>query len=117
MHPDILAGLTDALDTGVTRRRGMRATVTGLAAAFAATGGVMAKDKQGNQIDFGGFQDHSVKGGDDVLTLGYIELIAPLIKAVQEQQAQIGSQQSAMAAQQEQIDALLVRLAALEPEA
>lgn len=35
-------------------------------------------------IDFGGFQDHKLSGGDDVLSLGYEELIAPLIKAVQE---------------------------------
>lgn len=35
-------------------------------------------------IDFGGFQDHKVNGGKDVLTIGYEELIAPLIKAVQE---------------------------------
>lgn len=35
-------------------------------------------------IDFGGFQDHKINGGDDVLSIGYIELIAPLIKAIQE---------------------------------
>jgi len=35
-------------------------------------------------VDFAGYQDHSVGGGKDVLTLGYSELIAPLIKAVQE---------------------------------
>ena len=35
-------------------------------------------------IDFGGFQDHSKTGGDDVLSIGYEEFIAPLIKAVQE---------------------------------
>jgi hypothetical protein len=35
-------------------------------------------------IDFGGFQDHSICGGQDVLSIGYDELIAPLIKAVQE---------------------------------
>jgi len=35
-------------------------------------------------VDFGGYQDHSVKGGEDVLSLGYEELIAPLIKAVQQ---------------------------------
>jgi hypothetical protein len=40
-------------------------------------------------IDFGGFQDHSVKGGDDVLSIGYEELIAPLIKAVQELSAEV----------------------------
>jgi hypothetical protein len=35
-------------------------------------------------VDFGGFQDHAVKGGQDALSLGYTEFIAPLIKAVQE---------------------------------
>lgn len=35
-------------------------------------------------IDFGGFQDHKINGGEDVYTIGYIELIAPLIKSVQE---------------------------------
>lgn len=35
-------------------------------------------------IDFGGFQDHSISGGQDVMSIGYTELIAPLIKAVQE---------------------------------
>lgn len=34
--------------------------------------------------DFGGFQNHALNGGDDVLSIGYDELIAPLIKAVQE---------------------------------
>ena len=42
-------------------------------------------DAQG--VDFGGYQDHAVKGGEDVLTVGYIEFIAPMIKAIQEQQA------------------------------
>jgi hypothetical protein len=40
-------------------------------------------------IDFGGYQDHSVKGGEDVLSLGYGELIAPLIKAIQELNAKV----------------------------
>ena len=35
-------------------------------------------------VDFGGYQDHKINGGADVLTIGYAELIAPLIKAVQE---------------------------------
>jgi hypothetical protein len=39
-------------------------------------------------IDFGGYQDHSISGGDDVLSLGYDQFIAPLIKAVQELSAQ-----------------------------
>jgi len=40
-------------------------------------------------IDFGGFQDHSVKGGDDVLSIGYEELIAPMLKAIQELSAKV----------------------------
>ena len=39
-------------------------------------------DKTG--IDFGGFQDHSISGGQDVMSLGYDEFIAPLVKSVQE---------------------------------
>lgn len=35
-------------------------------------------------IDFGGYQDHAIKGGKDVKSIGYNELIAPLIKAIQE---------------------------------
>jgi hypothetical protein len=37
-------------------------------------------------IDFGGYQDHKIKGGADVLTIGYTEFIGPIIKAIQEQQ-------------------------------
>ena len=51
-------------------------------------------------VDFGGYQDHSINGGDDVLSIGYTELISPLIRAVQEQQ--------------EQINTLTTRLAKLE---
>ena len=39
-------------------------------------------------VDFGGYQDHSVKGGQDVQSIGYNELIAPLIKAIQELKAE-----------------------------
>jgi hypothetical protein len=39
---------------------------------------------QDTGVDFGGFQWHAHNGGSDVYTLGYSELIAPLIKAVQE---------------------------------
>ena len=35
-------------------------------------------------VDFGGYQDHSIKGGYDVLSLGYEEFIAPMCKAIQE---------------------------------
>lgn len=35
-------------------------------------------------IDFGGYQDHKINGGEDVLTLGYEEFIAPIVKSIQE---------------------------------
>lgn len=35
-------------------------------------------------VDFGGFQNHAINGGCDVMTIGYDEFIAPLIRAVQE---------------------------------
>jgi trimeric autotransporter adhesin len=40
-------------------------------------------------VEFGGFQDHSIKGGKDVLSIGYAELIGPLIKAVQQLSARV----------------------------
>lgn len=46
-------------------------------------------------VDFGGYQDHSVNGGDDVLSLGYEELIAPLIKSVQQLAARISALEGA----------------------
>ena len=48
-------------------------------------------DKLG--IDFGGYQDHTVNGGEDVLSLGYTEFIGPLVKAVQELSARLDSYQ------------------------
>lgn len=44
---------------------------------------------QAQGVDFGGFQDHTVKGGEDVLSIGYAELIGPLIKAIQELKAEV----------------------------
>ena len=40
-------------------------------------------------VDFGGYQDHSINGGDDVKSLGYEEFIPPLIKAIQELTARL----------------------------
>ena len=40
-------------------------------------------------VDFGGYQDHSINGGMCVKSVGYAELISPLIKAVQELSAQV----------------------------
>lgn len=46
-------------------------------------------DAQG--IDFGGYQDHKVNGGADVLTLGYEELVAPIVKAIQQLDARLAA--------------------------
>jgi gp2.52 len=46
-----------------------------------------AMDSMG--VDFAGYQDHKVNGGKDVLSIGYEELIGPLIKAVQELSAEV----------------------------
>lgn len=35
-------------------------------------------------VDFGGYQDRTVAGGRDVKSIGYTELVGPLVKAVQE---------------------------------
>lgn len=40
-------------------------------------------------VDFGGYQDHKINGGADVLSLGYEELIAPMVKTIQELAARI----------------------------
>jgi hypothetical protein len=48
-------------------------------------------------VDFAGYQDHTIKGGCDVLTIGYTEFVAPLIKAVQELSAQVTTLQTEVA--------------------
>jgi len=40
-------------------------------------------------IDFAGYQDHSRCGGEDVLSVNYMELIGPMIKAIQELSAEV----------------------------
>ncbi|MBU2707550.1 tail fiber domain-containing protein [Zooshikella marina] len=54
--------------------------------------GFIAQDVGQLSEDFGGYQDHTVKGGKDVVTLGYSEFIAPIVKAIQEQQSIINAQ-------------------------
>lgn len=64
--------------------------------------GLLAQDVQSairrTGTDFGGFQDHAIGGGEDVLSLGYEELVAPLIKAVQELAAQVDDLQRQLSA-------------------
>jgi hypothetical protein len=43
-------------------------------------------------FDFGGVNDQNKQGGKDVLYLGYTEFIAPMVKAIQEQQTIIEDQ-------------------------
>ncbi|MGI9252156.1 MAG: hypothetical protein ACR2J8_00275, partial [Thermomicrobiales bacterium] len=64
-------------------------------------------------FSFGGYQDHTVKGGEDVLTIGYDEMIAPMVKAIQEQQAIIAPLQARVEEQDRTIAALTARLDAL----
>lgn len=45
-------------------------------------------------VDFGGLQDHAKTGGKDVLSIGYEELIGPMIKAIQELTAKVESLES-----------------------
>jgi hypothetical protein len=40
-------------------------------------------------IDFGGYQDHTISGGDEAQSIGYSELIAPMIKAIQQLSAKV----------------------------
>jgi len=51
--------------------------------------GFIAQEVRDLGIDFGGFQDHSKNGGEDVLSIGYDEFIAQIIKAIQELKAEI----------------------------
>lgn len=58
-------------------------------------------------FDFAGYQDHSVNGGRDVLSLGYEEFIAPMVAYMQELRQEVR-------ALQEQNQQLQERLSALE---
>lgn len=67
-------------------------------------------------VDFGGFQDHSVNGGCDVLSLGYDEFIPPLTAYVQRRKVELRELESVVAQQQAAIKSLTERLTTLEGE-
>lgn len=69
-------------------------------------------DKLG--VDFGGYQDHSVNGGCDVLSLGYDEFIPPTVRAVQQCWERMDAQDLLIAEQAKTIATLEDRLAKLE---
>jgi hypothetical protein len=46
--------------------------------------GFIAQQVRDTGIQFGGYQDHSINGGDNVMSIGYDEFIAPIVKTLQE---------------------------------
>jgi hypothetical protein len=76
--------------------------------------GVIAQEVQAiiesTGVDFGGFQNHSKNGGDDVLSIGYEEFIAPLIKAVQELSAKNNSREALLVALESRLSVLEAKL-------
>jgi len=65
-------------------------------------------------VDFAGYQDHTVKGGCDVLTIGYTEFVAPLIKAVQELSVKNTTLEQSLAIATENISLLKTQMASME---
>lgn len=59
-------------------------------------------DKLG--VDFGGYQDHLVKDGRDVKSIGYEEMVGPLVKGFQELYAYINSDEYAEALMERMIN-------------
>ena len=57
--------------------------------------GFIAQEVMALNSGFGGIQDHKIAGGDDVLSLGYDEMIAPLVKAIQELKAEFDAYKAA----------------------
>lgn len=61
-------------------------------------------------VEFGGYQDHAHAGGEGALSLGYTELIGPMIRALQEIAALNGELRSGLARAGERVAALERRL-------
>jgi len=64
--------------------------------------------------DFAGLQHHAHNGGEDVYSLGYEQLIAPLIKSVQQLKAQNEEIQATVVQQEETISSLQAMVQAME---
>ena len=58
-------------------------------------------------FDFGGVNDQNKVGGKDVLYLGYTEFIAPMVKAIQEQQTIIEDQKKRLDALEKLVNQLI----------
>lgn len=59
-----------------------------------------------NSLEFGGYNDMKQNGGRDILSLGYTEFIAPIVKAIQEQQVIIEDQRIRLEEQKTKLEAL-----------
>lgn len=57
-------------------------------------------------VDFGGFQDHQISGGEDLYSIGYSELIGPLVKAVQDLSAENEKNKTSIKTLQDEIKAI-----------
>jgi hypothetical protein len=57
--------------------------------------GFIAQEVMALNSGFGGIQDHKIAGGEDVLSLGYDEMVAPLVKAIQELKAEFDAYKAA----------------------
>lgn len=66
--------------------------------------------------DFGGLSNSKYNGGEDVYSIGYTQLISPLIKSVQELNKKVNNQQETIDKQQKQIDKLEKQMAKLLKE-
>jgi hypothetical protein len=64
--------------------------------------------------DFGGYQDHLIKGGLDVKTLGYNEFIGPIIKAIQQLSSQLTTASDQVTTISGQISDIYSQLSGLE---
>ena len=58
-------------------------------------------------LEFGGFNDMKESGGKDILSLGYTEFIAPMVKAIQEQQVIIDEQRKRLDAMEKLLNQLI----------
>lgn len=89
LRDDYIEEIEDGLDdNGETKYKVVRKTKDGSKKRTRYHHGFIAQevkellDNQG--IDFGGYQDHTINGGQDVYSLGYEEFIAPIVKTIQE---------------------------------
>lgn len=65
--------------------------------------------------EFGGLQDHSINGGDDVLSLGYDEFVGPIVKGMQQLVTRLSDELEARDVQISELQKLVADLSARLP--